>query len=147
MSILETISLDNDVFRAYAFWTAITIFKMLFMSVLTGRTRLKNKIFINHEDTVGRNVEIVVNDEDVERIRRAHRNDLENCFPFMIIGFLFVLTNPSSFIGVNCMRIGAISRIIHTIAFLNALQPWRFIGFLGCILVTVYMGIQVLMFF
>lgn len=44
MSILETISLDNEVFRAYAFWTAITCIKMLLMSGLTGKARFKNKV-------------------------------------------------------------------------------------------------------
>ena len=44
MSILELISSDNDVFRAYAFWTAITVIKMLLMSGLTGRARFKNKV-------------------------------------------------------------------------------------------------------
>lgn len=44
MTILETISLENDVFRAYAFWTAITVLKMLFLGAFTGATRLKNKV-------------------------------------------------------------------------------------------------------
>lgn len=44
MSILDTISLENDVFRAYAFWTSIVIVKMLIMSPLTGRQRFKNKV-------------------------------------------------------------------------------------------------------
>lgn len=44
MSIIETISLENDVFRAYAFWTAITIIKMLIMSPLTGHYRFKKKV-------------------------------------------------------------------------------------------------------
>lgn len=44
MGILDTISLENDVFRAYAFWTAIVVMKMLAMSALTGRQRFKNKV-------------------------------------------------------------------------------------------------------
>lgn len=44
MSILDTISADNDVFRAYAFWTAVTVIKMLLMSGLTGKNRFKNKV-------------------------------------------------------------------------------------------------------
>ena len=44
MSLLDTISLENEVFKAYAFWSAITVLKMLFMSVWTGKTRLMNKV-------------------------------------------------------------------------------------------------------
>ncbi|XP_070492976.1 prostaglandin E synthase-like, partial [Chironomus tepperi] len=109
--------------------------------------RLRNKTFVNYEDAIEHKVEVKYGDEEVERKRRAHRNDLENCIPFMIIGFFYCLTSPSSFIGVNVFRIGALSRILHTVAFLYALQPWRFIGFLGCILVTIYMAVQVLLFF
>ena len=44
MSLLNTISLENEVFRAYAFWSAITVLKMLFMSFWTAKTRLMNKV-------------------------------------------------------------------------------------------------------
>lgn len=44
MAIIDTISLENDVFRAYAFWTAVTVIKMIAMSALTGRARMKNKV-------------------------------------------------------------------------------------------------------
>lgn len=44
MSILETISLENEVFKAYAFWTAVVVVKMLLMSALTGKARFKNKV-------------------------------------------------------------------------------------------------------
>lgn len=43
-SIVEIISYDNPVFRAYAFWSAILILKMLLMSYLTGQQRKKSKV-------------------------------------------------------------------------------------------------------
>ena len=49
--MLELISGNNEVFRAFAFWNSILIAKMLLMSVLTGLQRFKTKviiIFINY---------------------------------------------------------------------------------------------------
>lgn len=42
--IVELISNDNSVFRAYAFWSAILILKMLAMSFLTGQQRKKKQV-------------------------------------------------------------------------------------------------------
>lgn len=58
MGALDLISFENDVFRAYAFWTAITVIKMLIMGPLTGRQRFKNKVlqilslFNNIDDSI-----------------------------------------------------------------------------------------------
>ncbi|KAG5682643.1 hypothetical protein PVAND_011982 [Polypedilum vanderplanki] len=149
MGILDAISLENEVFRAYAFWTAITVLKMLIMSPLTGRLRFKNKTFANAEDVkfTSPKGKAKFDDEEVERVRRAHRNDLENCIPFMIIGLFYVLTNPVASIAINIFRAGAISRILHTISYLNSLQPWRALSFFVCLGCTIYMSIQVAMFF
>lgn len=73
---------------------------------------------------------------------RSHRNDLENCLPFMIIGFLYVLTNPSSFIAVNLFRIGVLARIVHTYAYaISPMQPARGMSFGICFIATAYMSV------
>ena len=33
--------------------------------------------------------------EDVERVRRAHLNDMENVIPFLFLGFMYMFTNPA----------------------------------------------------
>lgn len=38
------ISTENEVFKTYAFWTAVLVLKMLLMSLLTGMNRHKNKV-------------------------------------------------------------------------------------------------------
>jgi glutathione S-transferase len=65
----------------------------------------------------------------------------------MIIGLFYVLIDPSSFIAINVIRAGVIGRILHTVAYLNELQPWRAIGFFICLLSTLYMSFQVALFF
>lgn len=42
--LLDNISLENEVFRAYAFWTAVVVIKMLLMAPLTGMTRIGKKV-------------------------------------------------------------------------------------------------------
>ena len=49
------------------------------------------QIFANPEDaaSAGPNVKVIVGDPDVERVRRAHLNDLENIIPFTILVIIF----------------------------------------------------------
>lgn len=58
----------------------------------------------------------------------------------MIIGFLYVLTDPSTFIAVNLFRVSVLARIVHTYAYvINPMQPARGIAFVVCLVSTVYM--------
>lgn len=41
------LSIENPVFRAYVFYSAILIVKMMFMSVLTAVKRVQNKVSCN----------------------------------------------------------------------------------------------------
>ena len=69
----------------------------------------------NPEDIRGReNVEIK-KDEDVERVRRAHLNDLENIPAFLLAGFFYVLTEPNVDLALWLFRIAVLARIGHTI--------------------------------
>lgn len=69
----------------------------------------------NPEDIRGReNVEIK-KDEDVERVRRAHLNDLENIPAFLIAGFFYVLTEPNEDLALWLFRIAVLARIAHTV--------------------------------
>lgn len=42
----DLVSIDNPVFRSYAFWSLILVVKMLLMAPLTGRMRFKTKVCI-----------------------------------------------------------------------------------------------------
>lgn len=44
---LQVFSPENEVFRAYALWTGITVGKMLLMGPLTSRYRFKNKVSLS----------------------------------------------------------------------------------------------------
>lgn len=71
--------------------------------------------FENPEDIRNReNVEIK-KDEAVERVRRAHLNDLENIPAFLIAGLFFVCTEPNVDLALWLFRIAVLARIAHTI--------------------------------
>ena len=43
--------------------------------------------------------------EDVERVRRAHLNDMENILPFFCLGILYIFTNPALSTAVFVFRL------------------------------------------
>lgn len=88
-------------------------------------------------------------DPDVERVRRAHRNDLENILPFFIAGLFYVLTNPEAFIAVNIFRAAAVARIVHTLVYAVVVvpQPSRAIAWFVCFAATAYMSVQSALYF
>ncbi|XP_004536925.2 prostaglandin E synthase [Ceratitis capitata] len=144
----ELITLENEVLTAYLFWSAVLVLKMLFMSLLTGLMRFRTQAFINPEDILDKRIQVKYNEPDVERARRAHRNDLENIPPFLVIGFLYVLINPNPKLAINLFRAVGISRVVHTIVYAVFVvpQPSRLLSFMVCALATTYMAFQVILF-
>ncbi|ETN64006.1 glutathione transferase, microsomal [Anopheles darlingi] len=143
-------NVDEEVFRTYVFWAAVLVVKMLAMSPLTGRQRFSKKVFANPEDvTTMKNVAPRFNDPDVERVRRAHRNDLENILPFFIIGLLYMLTGPAPFIAINLFRAVAIARILHTLVYAVVVipQPARGLSWGVAYLATFYMAFKTILYF
>ncbi|XP_058448877.1 microsomal glutathione S-transferase 1-like [Malaya genurostris] len=141
---------DPTVFRSYVFWSSVLVLKMLAMSFLTARKRHANKAFANPEDAKSiRGGKINLADPDVERVRRAHLNDLENILPFFVIGFLYTLTGPSVWLATNLFRVVAIARIVHTLVYAVFVipQPARGISWAVGYVITGYMTVQTLLKF
>merc|ERR1712029_484046 len=93
-SKLDTMNVDKELFGAFAFYAGIVTIKMMVMSFLTARQRFKVGVFTSPEDATMQGHKAGVH-EDVERVRRAHLNDMENVLPFLILGFLYMFTNPA----------------------------------------------------
>ncbi|XP_037938213.1 microsomal glutathione S-transferase 1-like [Teleopsis dalmanni] len=146
-AVYELLTLDNVVFKEYLFWSAVLILKMLIMSPMTGFHRFRTQTFANPEDLLSKKLKVKFDDPHVERVRRAHRNDLENILPFFAIGFFYVLINPSVFLACNLFRLFAIARIVHTFVYAVVVipQPARFLAFGAGLLPSLYMGLQVLL--
>lgn len=88
-------------------------------------------------------IEVGVKNAMVERIRRAHLNDLENTIPFMIVGLLYVLTNPNPMLAQMLFRVAVIVRFVHTVvyAIYPVRQPARAICFGIPFVIIIYMAL------
>lgn len=139
------LSRGNPVFEGFAFYAGILILKMILMAPLTGIQRFRKKAFANPEDTVAHGVDVKNDDEDVERVRRAHLNDLENIPIFLLTGVLFVLTDPDVVFALMLFRLYTLTRIIHTIVYAIYVvrQPARVIAFLVGLIINIIMIIFV----
>uniref|UniRef100_A0A1Q3F4B4 Microsomal glutathione S-transferase 1 n=2 Tax=Culex tarsalis TaxID=7177 RepID=A0A1Q3F4B4_CULTA len=142
-------AIDPDAFHAYACWAAILVIKMVLMSALTTLKRIGRKVFINPEDAALAGAEVVQSDPEVERVRRAHQNDVENIPLFLAVGFLYLLTSPNVTLAVNLFRLVGIARIIHTLVYAVFVirQPARLIAFFLALVPTIYMALMTIITF
>lgn len=140
-------SLDNPVFKAFVTYSVVVLGKTMIMSVLTAANRFRNKAFANPEDSQsmkdreGGKLKPVLNNPEVERVRRCHLNDIENVFPFVLVGLLYVSTSPPLARALLCFRIFTVSRLLHTVAYLMPIpQPSRALLFFTGYFTTFYMA-------
>lgn len=149
MVAVEIFFIENEVFRLYLLYSSVVLFKMIFLSFYTFHVRTKHGAFISEEDYCKDfprdEMKALMKNEDVERVRRCHRNDLENILPFLVFGLLYSATNPSVFAATITFRTFTIARFLHSFAYLLPLpRPWRGVAFAAGFLVILYMGVQIL---
>ncbi|CAH0600472.1 unnamed protein product [Chrysodeixis includens] len=147
---MSTFSLDNPVFRSYIVYSAILAVKVLAMSMLTSMTRLIRGTVANPEDAkLFKGTKVRFDDPAVERVRRAHLNDLENIPVFWVLAALYVSTNPVTAWATLLFRVYTLGRILHTIVYavVPLPQPARAIAFGIPLLATTYMGAQVILYY
>ncbi|XP_071499867.1 microsomal glutathione S-transferase 1-like [Diadema antillarum] len=142
--------LGSEGFSYFVTYVTIVLLKMVFMSPVTGFFRVTRKVYANQEDTVGQGVKdnkTIMNDPVVERVRRCHLNDLENIVPFFGLGLLYALFSGASISTLLWhYRIFTVSRLLHTVVYLNAIpQPSRALCFAAGLAVNISMGVQILM--
>jgi len=125
-------TMENEVFAGLVYYGTLLMLKVLLMAPLTAVFRFKNGSFGNAEDAAqqaGGDAEklkkMLVPNEDVERVRRAHRNDLENVLPFMLLAVLYCATGPDAATALLHFKIFFYARVAHSVVYVLALQPWR----------------------
>lgn len=131
--------------QSYIAYSGILALKVLGTAILTSRARYSKKAFANPEDAVGGKGKVKLDDPDVERVRRAHLNDLENIPAFWLLGALFLTTSPEAAWATLLFRIYTAGRVLHTFVYaVRPLpQPARAIAFGVPYLITLYMGVKV----
>lgn len=106
------------------------------------------QVFANPEDTgfAGKKAKVTFDDPDVERVRRAHLNDLENITPWFIITYLWLSTAPAPWLAKILIRVFVISRIGHTLSYaVIPQQPARAIAFFVGYGITGYQAVATLL--
>lgn len=147
-------TIENEVFASYLFYGAIAVLKLVLMSPITITYRVVCDNYMNWEDTkhalmsnntLEKRKRAMVPNETVNRVRRAHANDIENIVPFVILGLMYVAINPDAVVAVRIFKAFAAARIAHTVIYLLHIpQPARFFAFFVGFGVNVYMAFQVI---
>jgi uncharacterized MAPEG superfamily protein len=116
--------------RMYAITTIVLALKMAAISIVQGRARVSAGIFTNPEDVRAFGGQQASAEAPmVERANKAWRNDLENIPIFLIIAWIYVAAGLSAGAFVIYCIVFMAARIMHTICYLNAIQPGRTIAF------------------
>jgi len=122
--------LADPVLRLFSACTAILAIKILVTANYTGILRTTRRTYATPEDYRFFGLDPATRvDEQIERIRRAHQNDLENILPFFAVGFLYALSGPSYSAAWWFFVTFTVARIAHTVVYIAGLQPWRTIAF------------------
>ncbi len=122
--------LANPAGRLFAICYLILVIKMMAVGIYTGTVRRRRRVFATPEDYKLQGMSASdAADEDIERARRAHRNDLENILPFLGVGLVYALTSPSM-LGAQISFIGfTAARVLHSLFYMLQMQPHRSIVF------------------
>jgi len=133
--------MTEDLLRApavhlFALVAVLLVIKMMLVGGYTSVLRIRRRVYATPEDyrLQGLAPRETVDDE-VERVRRAHRNDLENILPFLVVGFLYALTGPS-LLAARVYFLGFLAaRVLHSVFYIGGMQPHRTIAFgIGAVL-------------
>ncbi|KAI4476927.1 hypothetical protein M0804_013107 [Polistes exclamans] len=124
-------AVNTEIMKVFGFWSSVLVLKMLAMMPLTARYRFQKQIFLNPEDVkLVKNSKVAFDDPDIERVRRNHRNDLENILPWFIITYIWLTTDPSPWLAGMLIKSFVISRILHTLSYaIFPQQPARVLSF------------------
>ena len=135
MPLQDLLSFDDPVFASYVYYSSLVTLKMFGVALMTSFKRLTTGTYANQEDVDGfsgkKGGKVVLNNDNLERVRRNHLNDLENITPFIMIGLLYVLSKPNPSTAIWHFRVFAVSRFLHTICYqVPVPQPSRAFCFL-----------------
>jgi microsomal prostaglandin-E synthase 1 len=116
-------------FVVYAICCSVLSLQMLLLAGVTAARRAKHKGYSNPEDVAvsfaeARLIEGAEHPE-VARVIRAHRNLQESLPMFFALGLIYVLAGAPALGAKVCFVGFTAARVLHTIAYLKGLQPWR----------------------
>jgi glutathione S-transferase len=135
----------NPAFLTYALTSTILGLHLLALALWTGSVRVMRRTWVNPEDArLNKGAEAEVDHADVQRVKRAHMNALENAIPFFVVGLLYVLTGASAMGAMIYFYTFLGARLLHSVFYLWGRQPFRTMMFGIGVLAIIGMGFQVI---
>jgi len=125
---MEQLTLANPVFATYALCAGLGALKLVAQGWDTAYRLMKHKAGYASPEDLRKGVlnpnpdastQLAPN-EAVERLRRMHRNDLENIPAFLAAGLLFVLVDPPLWLAQVTFYGFVLARIAHGFAYATA---------------------------
>jgi len=119
----------------YAICVVALFLKMIAVSCYQGIFRMRFRAFTNIEDAAVFNR--VVREKELAQVTRAARawaNDLESIPAFFALGGVAVAMSAHASTTALLSVVFTVARVLHTLAYLNGVQPWR----------TVFYGVGIL---
>ena len=131
-------------FPAYAATVIVLGLNLIGLANATALTRGQATEVVNPEDVALNKKATVVfeaGNDRTARYRRAHRNALENTPWFMTTAFVLTMMGTSATVGALLFYPYAALRILHSICYVKAIQPFRTVSFvLALLLQTAVLG-------
>jgi uncharacterized MAPEG superfamily protein len=141
---MNTLS-SSTTFLAFAFACVVLCSNLLFLWVRSGAVRSKVKSTPNTEDAAQFGAKLAdVDPPDIARVLRAHSNAQASIYPFLALGFVYVLAGGAAAPAIVYAAAFCTARILHSAAYLQGKQPWRTVFFVAGLLVTVALMFHVL---
>jgi uncharacterized MAPEG superfamily protein len=124
-------------FSAYAAALLLLSLNLIGLANATAVTRGQASEVINPEDQALNKKATVVfeaGNDKTARYRRAHRNALENVPLFLISAFVLTALGASATVGAALFYPFAALRILYSVCYVKAIQPFRTIFFVLALL-------------
>lgn len=136
---------DNPALKLYALVAAISSLHLILLALWTGTVRVRAKQWVNPEDAALNKGEQKDQDHpDVQRVKRAHQNALENAIPFFALGLLYALSGASK-TGAQAYFFTFLgARLLHTVFYLWGRQPFRTLMFAVGVFAMIGMAVQII---
>lgn len=134
-------------YKPLILFSSLLVLKMGALAVATANRRRLAKVVINAED-VGVNPGSHAEPQEAPetlRAKRAHLNDLENIPAFLVVSLLFTLSGGSERGGWAYFGTFFAARLLHSVFYLNSVQPWRTAAFFLGLLAQLGLIVQLLM--
>ncbi len=126
---------------------AVVLFgKMVVLSLVQGYHRFSKKTYKNPEDarSLGRDPAA----EELPQVQRAARawlNDLENIPVFLILALIYVQLGSAPQLAFGLFGGFTLARVLHSFFYLFGLQPWRTLAYVGGLVATIWVCIEILL--